>query len=482
MFSCLLLHAGSGTEPLVAQRSEVSVQAVGHVGNGTASFHYELDKDYKGLLLYVPSLIDHRDATRQRVRLCGCTVRVQRQGETQEHSFRLASFESSGEKQHNPPSVELSEQASLKSRYKDLVASFSGAHSHEDVLFRLDDAASGSLLSIDCEFMVQFSPASVRSADSSCSSLEYRILNKLSTKHLSYSLNLASSLRVEQVSSLFPDTPTVAGDKLQWTYMSELNQNVVHVEYEHQTGALQNNGVLNQSLSSGFAIALSKGIAAAICTGLPPLNTSFSREDSSVPYDGILMVDDTFTREQLPAHLQQKTLFPSEFVFVIDCSGSMSGTNIQSAADTLITCVKSLPVGCYFNVVAFGSTFRQLFHSSEPYSKKSADRALQFANQLQASLGGTELLAPLKWVFRRSRCAGLPRQIFIVTDGGVANTQAVLHTVRKYRQQARWVFVSERLTPHILTIIIESGVLEQQTTGLHPCTVSIHKMMHTFLS
>lgn len=50
---------------------------------------------------------------------------------------------------------------------------------------------------------------------------------------------------------------------------------------------------------------------------------------------------------------------PSEFVFLMDCSGSISGKNIQAAADMLIMCIKSLPEGSFFNVITFGSTFIQ---------------------------------------------------------------------------------------------------------------------------
>ncbi len=446
MFSCLLLHSGSGKETVVAEKSDVTVQVVGHVGRGTASFHYKLERDYSGLLLYVPALIDHRDATRQRVQLCGCKVRVQRNGECHTHTFHLSSFTSSSGQQPTPSSTSgVPDRTSLRSRYKDLVSSFCGAPSYEDVLLHLDDIAGCSQLTVDCEFLVQSCPAS---ADGSRSLLQYRVHNTLPTKHLSYRMNLASALKVGQVCPLFSHTPTgenklqrSSSSDFQWYHMSEAAQNIVHVAYEHQSDGVQN-GVLNPTFSSGFSVTFGEGIAAACCTGLVPKpTTSLSGENPSVPYDGILMVEGQLSREQLPAHLQEKPLFSSEFVFVIDCSGSMSGTNIQSAADTLITCVKSLPVGCYFNVLAFGSTFRQLFHSSEPYSKKSVERALQFANQLQASLGGTELLAPLKWVFRRQRCAGVPCQVFIVTDGGVTNTQTVLHTVRKNREQARWVWV-----------------------------------------
>ena len=42
-------------------------------------------------------------------------------------------------------------------------------------------------------------------------------------------------------------------------------------------------------------------------------------------------------------------------------TGSMRGDRIQSAQAALLVFLKSLPPGCYFNIVGFGSTFALLF-------------------------------------------------------------------------------------------------------------------------
>ena len=42
-------------------------------------------------------------------------------------------------------------------------------------------------------------------------------------------------------------------------------------------------------------------------------------------------------------------------------SGSMDGPRIVSARQALLVFLKSLPPGCYFNVVSFGSNFELLF-------------------------------------------------------------------------------------------------------------------------
>ena len=126
-----------------------------------------------------------------------------------------------------------------------------------------------------------------------------------------------------------------------------------------------------------------------------------------------------------------------EFVFVVDRSGSMSGSKNNSARETLLLFLKSLPDGCYFNVVGFGSSYRTLFKKSKLYNDENLKDATQLAESMQANLGGTEILAPLEWVFSQPLVKGHPRQLFLLTDGEVGNTQQVIDLVQKNSNSAR---------------------------------------------
>ena len=78
-----------------------------------------------------------------------------------------------------------------------------------------------------------------------------------------------------------------------------------------------------------------------------------------------------------------------EFIFLVDRSGSMSGEFIKSARETLILFLKSIPPGCSFNIIGFGSNYESLFPSSVPYNQENLDRAIQHAECVEADLGGT---------------------------------------------------------------------------------------------
>ena len=121
-----------------------------------------------------------------------------------------------------------------------------------------------------------------------------------------------------------------------------------------------------------------------------------------------------------------------EFIFVVDRSGSMGGSYIKSASETLVLFLKSIPQGCFFNIISFGSRYESFFPSSMPYSQKTMEEATRFAEKMEANFGGTELLSPLQYIFKQpSKSSGLPRQVFILTDGSVSNTSSVISEVRK---------------------------------------------------
>eukprot|EP00058_Branchiostoma_floridae_P006994 XP_002592482.1 hypothetical protein BRAFLDRAFT_68970 [Branchiostoma floridae] len=126
-----------------------------------------------------------------------------------------------------------------------------------------------------------------------------------------------------------------------------------------------------------------------------------------------------------------------EFIFILDRSGSMSGNKIKNARETLLLFLKSLPIGCYFNIVGFGSTHESLFKGSEKYDNKSLKTACKALGKMEADLGGTEILQPLQYVYKQPPIAGHPRQLFLLTDGEVWDTQACVREVAKHADSAR---------------------------------------------
>ncbi len=128
----------------------------------------------------------------------------------------------------------------------------------------------------------------------------------------------------------------------------------------------------------------------------------------------------------------------AEVVFVIDRSGSMGGTSIAEVRNALQLCLRSLSPGCRFNIISFGSQFEAFFPESLAYDDESMKKAAAFVGSLDADMGGTELLAALEYVVRQETIAGLPRQILLLTDGEVTNTDEIIDLARKHASTARF--------------------------------------------
>lgn len=89
---------------------------------------------------------------------------------------------------------------------------------------------------------------------------------------------------------------------------------------------------------------------------------------SFVPDFNNLQIEDAF-KAQIDSNENGDFAFnidqaKSEFIFVLDRSGSMSGRRIEKAKEALIFFIKSLPGGSYFNIYSFGSHFEKIFMES----------------------------------------------------------------------------------------------------------------------
>ena len=125
-----------------------------------------------------------------------------------------------------------------------------------------------------------------------------------------------------------------------------------------------------------------------------------------------------------------------EVIFVLDCSGSMQGNSIGEAKRAIEIFIKGLSKDVRFNIYRFGNEFEKLFESSMPYDPDHINSALKYIEKIDADLGGTEVLAPLKDI-----CSNIAKKdIILITDGEVGNEADVLELVRENSRNTR-IFV-----------------------------------------
>ncbi|XP_075579087.1 LOW QUALITY PROTEIN: von Willebrand factor A domain-containing protein 5A [Pelecanus crispus] len=121
-----------------------------------------------------------------------------------------------------------------------------------------------------------------------------------------------------------------------------------------------------------------------------------------------------------------------EFLFLMDRS------LFQDAQNTLLFLLKSLPLGCYFNIYSFGATFKAFYPQSVEYTQESMDNAVRRISSICPDLGGCDLLGLLRSIYSTPHLHGHPRQLFIFIQRRISSEEeAVMAEVYRYRDHHR---------------------------------------------
>jgi Ca-activated chloride channel family protein len=143
----------------------------------------------------------------------------------------------------------------------------------------------------------------------------------------------------------------------------------------------------------------------------------------------------------VPPRRLDTVVLPREMIFVIDSSGSMGGSSIAQARQSLQFALGKLRSRDRFNIVEFNSSARSLFISSQPASDHNVARAREFVRHLDAG-GGTEMLKALRLALHDAPVArdgesALLRQVVFITDGAVGNETALFQDIRQRLGRSR---------------------------------------------
>jgi Ca-activated chloride channel homolog len=131
-------------------------------------------------------------------------------------------------------------------------------------------------------------------------------------------------------------------------------------------------------------------------------------------------------------------LLPRELIFVIDNSGSMAGTSMVQAKQSLLYALEHLRAGDKFNVVRFDDTMETLFDTAVDATSENLAIAKNFVSRLDAQ-GGTEMLPALKAALKdaASSDATRVRQVVFLTDGSVGNEDQLFAEIASHLGRSR---------------------------------------------
>ena len=119
------------------------------------------------------------------------------------------------------------------------------------------------------------------------------------------------------------------------------------------------------------------------------------------------------------------------YLFLIDQSGSMSGSSIELCSKSLLLFLQSLNKGSYFQLIGFGSNFS--YYSDEPleYNKENVKKLFETIKNLKADKGGTNLYKPLNDIYGKSIYDKyqMAKHIFLLTDGEIDDKESTLNLI-----------------------------------------------------
>jgi len=164
-------------------------------------------------------------------------------------------------------------------------------------------------------------------------------------------------------------------------------------------------------------------------TGYAPKAAVFTETLNNEHYQLLMMLppDSNMNNDQALAR---------EVTYIIDTSGSMHGTSIEQAKNSLLMALDRLRLHDRFNIIQFNSTTDTLFYQSKIASFENILLAKQYVNDLQAN-GGTEMAPALRLALQNTETESYLHQIIFLTDGSVGNESELFDIISKHLGNSR---------------------------------------------
>ena len=159
-----------------------------------------------------------------------------------------------------------------------------------------------------------------------------------------------------------------------------------------------------------------------------------------------------------PAKEVAAARLPREVIFVIDTSGSMSGSSLAQAKEALALAVSRLDERDSFNVIEFNSYAKALYPEARQAHADNRANAVRFVRGLQ-SQGGTEMALALNLALNGRENPGRVRQVIFLTDGAVGNEDNLFKLIKDKLGDSRLFTVGIGSAPnsHFMSKAAQTG-------------------------
>ena len=127
------------------------------------------------------------------------------------------------------------------------------------------------------------------------------------------------------------------------------------------------------------------------------------------------------------SYLKRATM---EMIFVLDCSGSMSGKPIAKAKQAITRALKKLQPGDTFQVIRFSNNASQFGPDPVPATKDNIRKAIEYVENLHGS-GGTMMIEGIKAALDFAHDPKRFRLVSFMTDGYIGNEVEILAAIHQ---------------------------------------------------
>jgi len=137
-----------------------------------------------------------------------------------------------------------------------------------------------------------------------------------------------------------------------------------------------------------------------------------------------------------PAVWLDESIAPREMVFLLDCSGSMSGAPMDASKAFMRAALAGLRPDDTFRIIRFSDHATEFSRQPLPATKENIARGIRHTNALSGS-GGTVMRAGVEQALMVPREPGTLRNVVFLTDGYIGNEFEILGLVGRELDAAR---------------------------------------------
>ncbi len=130
-----------------------------------------------------------------------------------------------------------------------------------------------------------------------------------------------------------------------------------------------------------------------------------------------------------PEDLRGMERAPVEFVFVLDCSGSMHGEPLKQAKDAVRRALDSMEESDTFQIIRFSNDASALGEGPLAATRSNVREGKRYLDSLDSS-GGTEMIAGIRAALRFPT-TGRTRYVTFLTDGYIGNEAQILGEMQR---------------------------------------------------